>query len=63
MATSMCSSISSSKFSIIDSTLREGEQFATAYFDTAHKLQIAQGLDDLGVEFVRYPIRIMRLGK
>lgn len=54
-ATSMCSSGNLSNFSIIDSTLREGEQFATAYFDTAQKLKIAQALDDFGVEYVRLP--------
>ncbi|KAL9591262.1 MAG: hypothetical protein Q9179_007899, partial [Wetmoreana sp. 5 TL-2023] len=44
-------------FKIIDSTLREGEQFATAYFDTAQKLKIAKALDEIGVEYVRavYP--------
>ena len=55
-ATSMSSSINFANFSIIDSTLREGEQFATAYFDTAQKLKIAQALDDFGVEYVRSPI-------
>lgn len=54
-ATSMCSSGTLSNFSIIDSTLREGEQFATACFDTAQKLKIAQALDDFGVEYVRLP--------
>lgn len=39
-------------FSIIDSTLREGEQFATAYFTTESKMKIAQALDDVGVEYV-----------
>ncbi|KAL3960226.1 hypothetical protein ACCO45_005343 [Purpureocillium lilacinum] len=39
-------------FSIIDSTLREGEQFATAYFSTAQKIKIAQALDDFGVEYI-----------
>lgn len=51
--TSLCSSGNLCGFSIIDSTLREGEQFATAYFNTAQKLQIAQALDDFGVEYVR----------
>ncbi len=54
-ATSMCSSGNLTNFSIIDSTLREGEQFATAYFDTAQKFKIAQALDDFGVEYVRLP--------
>ena len=39
-------------FKIIDSTLREGEQFATAYFTTAQKLKIAKSLDEIGVEYV-----------
>ncbi|KAL9629668.1 MAG: hypothetical protein Q9164_006779, partial [Protoblastenia rupestris] len=39
-------------FKIIDSTLREGEQFATAYFDTAQKLKIAKALDEIGVEYI-----------
>ncbi len=44
-----------SNFSIVDSTLREGEQFATAYFSTAQRIKIARALDDLGVEYVRFP--------
>ncbi|KAK6839946.1 homocitrate synthase- mitochondrial precursor [Apiospora arundinis] len=39
-------------FSIIDSTLREGEQFATAHFDTTQKLEIARALDEFGVDYV-----------
>jgi len=39
-------------FSIIESTLREGEQFANAFFDTAKKIEIAKALDDLGVEYI-----------
>ena len=39
-------------FSVIESTLREGEQFSTATFDTAHKLEIAHKLNDFGVEFI-----------
>ncbi|KAK8109485.1 hypothetical protein PG999_007622 [Apiospora kogelbergensis] len=51
-ATTMSSSINLDKFSIIDSTLREGEQFATAYFDTAQKLEIARALDEFGVDYI-----------
>ena len=53
----MCSSANLSNFKIIDSTLREGEQFATA-FDTAQKSKIAKALDDyhdFGVEYVKLP--------
>ena len=56
----MCSSGNLSHFSIIDSTLLEGKQFATAYFTIAPKLQIAQALDDVGVEYIRYPISVMK---
>jgi len=40
------------RFSIIESTLREGEQFSTATFTTAEKLEIAGMLDDFGVEMI-----------
>ncbi|KAH6981854.1 hypothetical protein BGZ61DRAFT_446819 [Ilyonectria robusta] len=40
------------KFQIIESTLREGEQFANAYFDTATKVKIATALSDFGVEYI-----------
>ncbi|KAK3389197.1 homocitrate synthase [Podospora didyma] len=50
--TPMCSSINLSTFNIIDSTLREGEQFATAYFNTAQKLEIAKALNDFGVDYI-----------
>ncbi len=39
-------------FSIIESTLREGEQFSTATFSTAQKLEIAGMLDEFGVEMI-----------
>ncbi|KAJ8124172.1 hypothetical protein ONZ43_g49 [Nemania bipapillata] len=48
----LSSSVNLVNFSIIDSTLREGEQFATAYFDTAQKIQIAQALDEFGVDYI-----------
>lgn len=38
------------KFKIIESTLREGEQFANAYFDTETKIKIAKALDAFGVD-------------
>jgi len=37
---------------IIDSTLREGEQFAKAHFTTSQKIDIAQALDEFGVEYI-----------
>jgi homocitrate synthase len=40
------------QYSIIESTLREGEQFSTATFTTAQKLDIAGLLDDFGVEMI-----------
>lgn len=39
-------------FSIIESTLREGEQFVNAFFSTAEKIQIATLLDAFGVEYI-----------
>lgn len=39
-------------FSIIESTLREGEQFSTATFTTAQKVEIAGLLDQFGVEMI-----------
>ncbi len=59
---------------LIDSTLREGEQFARASFRTQDKLEIARALDTFGVEYVevtspaaspqsqRDAIEIVRLG-
>ncbi|PNY22169.1 Homocitrate synthase, mitochondrial [Tolypocladium capitatum] len=51
-ATPMSSVVNLANFSIIDSTLREGEQFITAYFNIAQKIRIAQGLDDFGVDYI-----------
>jgi homocitrate synthase len=39
-------------FSIIESTLREGEQFVNAFFTTEQKIRIAHLLDDFGVEYL-----------
>ncbi|KAF2188219.1 homocitrate synthase [Zopfia rhizophila CBS 207.26] len=41
-----------SRFKIIESTLREGEQFANAYFDLDAKIKIAKALDDFGVDYI-----------
>jgi homocitrate synthase len=40
------------RFAIIESTLREGEQFDTATFTTAQKLEIAGMLDTFGAEMI-----------
>jgi len=40
------------EFKIIDSTLREGEQFVGANFTTGQKIDIAQALDEFGVEYI-----------
>ncbi|MDE0629860.1 MAG: homocitrate synthase [Caldilineaceae bacterium SB0665_bin_25] len=40
------------EFSIIESTLREGEQFANAFFDSGQKDEIARLLDAFGVEYL-----------
>lgn len=39
-------------YKIIESTLREGEQFSTATFSTAQKIEIAHLLDTFGVEMI-----------
>ena len=53
---SICSFRKYPNSKIIDSILREGEQFATAFFDTAQKIEIAKALSDFGVEYVRQAI-------
>jgi homocitrate synthase len=40
------------QFHIIESTLREGEQFVGASFTTAQKIEIAEHLDSFGVECI-----------
>ena len=40
------------RMAIVDSTLREGEQFAGAHFTTAQKLEILAELDSFGVEYI-----------
>lgn len=39
-------------FSIVDTTLREGEQFARAHFTTDQRVAIARALDQFGVEYL-----------
>jgi homocitrate synthase len=39
-------------FHIIESTLREGEQFVNAFFTPAQKIEIARLLDEFGVEYL-----------
>jgi homocitrate synthase len=41
-----------STWKLIDSTLREGEQFAKASFRTEDKVEIARALDTFGVEYI-----------
>jgi isopropylmalate/homocitrate/citramalate synthase len=38
-----------------ESTLREGEQFANAYFDLEAKIKIARALDEFGVDCMVLP--------
>ncbi len=40
------------RYAIIDSTLREGEQFANAHFTTEQKVRIAHALDAFGAEYI-----------
>ncbi len=40
------------EFSIIESTLREGEQFVNAFFSPDEKIRIAEMLDEFGVEYL-----------
>jgi homocitrate synthase len=39
-------------YAIIESTLREGEQFVNAFFTTEQKMSIARLLDEFGVEYI-----------
>ncbi len=40
------------QYAIIESTLREGEQFVNAFFTTEQKIEIARLLDEFGVEYL-----------
>ncbi|HLQ11266.1 MAG TPA: hypothetical protein VK134_06670 [Ktedonobacteraceae bacterium] len=44
-----------SQLTILDSTLREGEQFAGAFFSLEQRLMIARLLDAVGVTFIEVP--------
>ncbi len=44
--------LAASSWAIIDSTLREGEQFARANFSSQDKVEIARALDAFGIEFL-----------
>lgn len=39
-------------FKIVDSTLREGEQFKHAHFTSEQKVELARALDAFGVEYI-----------
>ncbi|KAJ2541119.1 homocitrate synthase lys21 [Coemansia sp. RSA 1853] len=43
-----------SNFKIIESTLREGEQFANAFFTTEKKIEIAKALADFGAKILTH---------
>src|SRR4051812_3910464 len=51
-ATGVGNFMSLENFSIIESTLREGEQFAGAFFSPEQKVKIATVLDEFGVEML-----------
>jgi homocitrate synthase len=40
------------RMAIVDSTLREGEQYAGAHFSTEQKLELVMGLDAFGAEYI-----------
>jgi homocitrate synthase len=43
------------RLTILDSTLREGEQFVSSYFTLEQRLEIARLLDSVGVSFIEVP--------
>ena len=44
--------MSLSQFGIVESTLREGEQFCLADFSSNDKVEIARALDNFGVDYI-----------
>jgi len=44
--------VKSGNWYIIESTLREGEQFVNTFYTTQQKIEIAKMLDDFGVEYI-----------
>ena len=44
--------MSMSKFAIVETTLREGEQFYAANFSSNDRVEIAKALDNFGVEYI-----------
>lgn len=44
--------MSISDYTIIDTTLREGEQFSTSFFTLEDKVQIARALSDFGIDHI-----------
>ncbi|MCC5599171.1 hypothetical protein [Nostoc favosum] len=44
--------MSLSEFAIVESTLREGEQFVKANFSSDDKVEIAEALAAFGVEYI-----------
>lgn len=42
------------RFNIVESTLREGEQFACAHFSSFQRLHLARLLDQFGVEYIEF---------
>ena len=51
------------KLQIVDVTLREGEQFAKAYFTTEMKIELAHLMDEFGIyDLVILLLNLMLLG-
>jgi homocitrate synthase len=44
-----------SRLTLVDTTLREGEQFAGAHFSSAQRVELARRLDAFGVDIIELP--------